>query len=142
MTNFLQNSQPTIPKESDLFTKTIIFVFVVSAAIFVVPALAFILIADALALGSGSTIAIYMTIGAAVLSVILPFVFAICRRIGGSSARKQALILQRDVAVLQQEMLELRHQTLVVSESAEFTKQLLMSKEKAQAAQADVAANK
>jgi hypothetical protein len=139
MTNFIQNSQQPIPKESDLFTKTIIFILVVSAAIFVMPALAFILIADALAIGAGSTIAINMTIGAAVLAVILPFVFAICRRIGGSSARKQSLVLQRDVALLQQEVLELRHQTLVVSESAEFAKQLLMSKERAQA---DVPANK
>jgi hypothetical protein len=139
MTNLLQNSQPSAPKESDVFSKTIIFILVVSAAIFVMPALAFILIADALAIGAGSSIAINMTIGAAVLAVILPFVFALSRRIGGASARQQSLVLQRDVASLQQEVLELRHQTLVVSESAEFAKQLLMSKERAQA---DAPANK
>ena len=139
MTNFLQNSQPPAPKESDVFSKTIIFILVVSAAIFVMPALAFILIADALAIGAGSSIAINMTIGAAVLAIILPLVFALSRRIGGASARQQSLVLQRDVASLQQEVLELRHQTLVVSESAEFAKQLLMSKERAQA---DAPANK
>jgi hypothetical protein len=139
MTNFLPNSQQPLPKEGDVFTKTVIFILVVSAAIFVMPAIAIILIADAFAVGGGSTIAINMTIGAAVLAVILPIIFAICRRISGSSAIKQSLLLQRDVAVLQQEVLELRHQTLVVSESAEFSKQLLMSKERTSA---DVAPSK
>jgi uncharacterized membrane protein YfbV (UPF0208 family) len=139
MTNFLPNSQQPLPKEGDVFTKTVIFILVVSAAIFVMPAIAIILIADAFAVGGGSTIAINMTIAAAVLAVILPIVFAICRRIGGASAIKQSLVLQRDVALLQQEVLELRHQTLVVSESAEFSKQLLMSKERTSA---DIAPSK
>jgi hypothetical protein len=133
MTNFVQSPQPAPPKESDVFSKTVIFILVVSAAIFVMPALAIILIADAFAIGGGSAIAINMTIGAAVLAIIMPLIFALSRRIGGASARTQSLSLQRDVALLQQEVLELKHQTLIVSESAEFSKQLLMSKERASA---------
>ncbi len=131
MTNLIPNNLQPAAKEGDVFSKTVIFVLVLSAAIFVMPAFAIILIADAFAIGAGSAIAINMTIGAAVLAVILPFVFALTRRIAGPSARNQALVMQRDIALLQQEMLELRHQTLIVTESAEFSKQLLMAKEKA-----------
>lgn len=120
-------------KESDVFTKTVIFILVLSAAIFVMPAIAIILVADAIAIGAGSSIAINMTIGAAVFALIMPFVFALTRRIGGPSAKAQIVSMQRDVAMLQQEVVELRHQTLITSESAEFSKQLLMSKEKSAA---------
>ncbi len=133
MTNIFvkDGQQPT--KESDIFTKTVIFILVLSAAIFVMPSIAIILIADAFAIGGGNAIAINMTIGAAVLAVILPFIFALSRRIAGPSAKSQLVLMQRDVALLQQDIVELRHQTLVTSESAEFSKQLLMSREKAPA---------
>ena len=130
MTNISVNNGQPAPKESDVFTKTVIFILVLSAAIFVMPAIAIILIADAFAIGSGSAIAINMTIGAAVLAVLLPFVFALTRRIGGPSSKSQLILMQRDVALLQQDVVELRHQALVTSESAEFSKQLLMSREK------------
>lgn len=106
---------------------------VLSFAVFVMPAIAIILVADAFAIGAGTQVAINMTIGAAVLAVIMPFVFALTRKIGGSSTRAQMVTMQRDMALLQQDVAELRHQTLVISESAEFSKQLLMSKEKASA---------
>jgi hypothetical protein len=131
MSNITINNQLPPPKESDFFKKVCIFIMVLSFAIFVMPAIAIILVADAFAIGQGSAMAINMTIGGAVLSVLMPFVFAFSRKIGGASAKTQIVTMQRDMALLQQEVAELRHQTLVISESAEFSKQLLMSKEKA-----------
>ena len=134
MSNITINNQiPVPPKEGDMFKKVCLFILVLSFAIFVMPAIAIILVADAFAIGQGSTIAINMTIGGAVLSVLMPVVFAFTRKIGGASARAQMLTMQRDMALLQQDVAELRHQTLVISESAEFSKQLLMSKERAAA---------
>ncbi|HEY9679994.1 MAG TPA: hypothetical protein V6C86_00200 [Oculatellaceae cyanobacterium] len=133
MSNITINSQTPPPKETDFFKKVCIFIMVLSFAVFVMPAIAIILVADAFAIGAGTQVAINMTIGAAVLAVIMPFVFALTRKIGGSSTRAQMVTMQRDMALLQQDVAELRHQTLVISESAEFSKQLLMSKEKASA---------
>jgi hypothetical protein len=130
MTNITINNQNHAPKETDLFKKICYFILVLSFAIFVMPAIAIILVADAFAIGGGSTIAINMTIGVAVIGVLMPLIFAASRKLGGPSAKSQMITMQRDLALLQQDVAELRHQTLVISESAEFSKQLLMGKEK------------
>jgi TolA-binding protein len=132
MSKLLPTTDATLPKERNLYNKLLGFILVLSAALFIIPAIAIILVLDAYAIGSGSAIAVNASIGAAIFCLLMPLFIGAGRKLSGPPSSRIHL-LEKQIVNLQNEIADLRHQAIVMNESIEFTKQLTQSEAKSKA---------
>jgi len=133
MSNLLPTTDALLPKERNLYNKLVGFILVLSAAFFIIPAIAVILVFDAYAIGSGNMIAVNASIGAAIFGLLLPLFIGAGRRLSGAPSAARVHLLEKQIVSLQTEISDLRHQTLSINESIEFTKQLSQGEPKSKA---------